>query len=205
MPTVGILLNVTPDHLDRHGTMEHYAAIKERLVAESSRAARPSSASTTTMPRAIADRIERAGKDVVRVSVAAPLRDGILRRWQPHHARRRRQGRRPWRARGHRLAARRAQCAERRLRHRRLRRARPRSDRRSRTASPASPALRTAWSRSAARAMCCSSTIPRRPTPMPRPRRWRASTTSSGSPAASRRPAASQLCANSSRASARPI
>jgi UDP-N-acetylmuramoylalanine--D-glutamate ligase len=33
-PTVGILLNVTPDHLDRHGTMENYAAIKARLVEE---------------------------------------------------------------------------------------------------------------------------------------------------------------------------
>jgi UDP-N-acetylmuramoylalanine--D-glutamate ligase len=32
-PTVGVLLNVTPDHLDRHGTVENYAAIKERLVA----------------------------------------------------------------------------------------------------------------------------------------------------------------------------
>ncbi len=32
-PSVGILLNLTPDHLDRHGTMENYAAIKERLVA----------------------------------------------------------------------------------------------------------------------------------------------------------------------------
>jgi UDP-N-acetylmuramoylalanine--D-glutamate ligase len=32
-PTVGILLNVTPDHLDRHGTMEHYASLKARLVA----------------------------------------------------------------------------------------------------------------------------------------------------------------------------
>ena len=34
-PSVGILLNLTPDHLDRHGTMEHYAAVKERLVAGS--------------------------------------------------------------------------------------------------------------------------------------------------------------------------
>ena len=32
-PSVGVVLNLTPDHLDRHGTMENYAAIKERLVA----------------------------------------------------------------------------------------------------------------------------------------------------------------------------
>jgi UDP-N-acetylmuramoylalanine--D-glutamate ligase len=31
-PTVGIVLNVTPDHLDRHGTMEAYAGLKARLV-----------------------------------------------------------------------------------------------------------------------------------------------------------------------------
>ena len=30
---VAVLLNISPDHLDRHGTMENYAAIKERLVA----------------------------------------------------------------------------------------------------------------------------------------------------------------------------
>ena len=31
-PDVAILSNLTPDHLDRHGTMETYAAIKERLL-----------------------------------------------------------------------------------------------------------------------------------------------------------------------------
>ena len=31
-PTVGALLNITPDHLDRHGSMADYAAIKQRLV-----------------------------------------------------------------------------------------------------------------------------------------------------------------------------
>ncbi|MGO9769371.1 MAG: UDP-N-acetylmuramoyl-L-alanine--D-glutamate ligase [Roseiarcus sp.] len=32
-PSVGALINITPDHLDRHGTLDDYAAIKERLVA----------------------------------------------------------------------------------------------------------------------------------------------------------------------------
>jgi UDP-N-acetylmuramoylalanine--D-glutamate ligase len=31
-PTIGLLLNLSPDHIDRHGTMEHYASVKERLV-----------------------------------------------------------------------------------------------------------------------------------------------------------------------------
>ncbi|MDX2307585.1 MAG: UDP-N-acetylmuramoyl-L-alanine--D-glutamate ligase [Hyphomicrobium sp.] len=31
-PTVGVLLNITPDHLDRHGTIENYANVKSRLV-----------------------------------------------------------------------------------------------------------------------------------------------------------------------------
>jgi UDP-N-acetylmuramoylalanine--D-glutamate ligase len=31
-PTVGVMLNVTPDHLDRHGSIENYAAVKARLV-----------------------------------------------------------------------------------------------------------------------------------------------------------------------------
>ena len=34
-PTVGILLNLTPDHIDRHGSMDLYAAVKEQLVAGS--------------------------------------------------------------------------------------------------------------------------------------------------------------------------
>ena len=31
-PTVGVLLNLSPDHIDRHGTFEHYASVKARLL-----------------------------------------------------------------------------------------------------------------------------------------------------------------------------
>jgi UDP-N-acetylmuramoylalanine--D-glutamate ligase len=34
-PSVGLLINITPDHLDRHGDLARYAAVKERLVANS--------------------------------------------------------------------------------------------------------------------------------------------------------------------------
>jgi UDP-N-acetylmuramoylalanine--D-glutamate ligase len=37
-PTVGALINLSPDHLDRHGTMENYAAVKARLIDGSERA-----------------------------------------------------------------------------------------------------------------------------------------------------------------------
>ncbi|MBX3492561.1 MAG: UDP-N-acetylmuramoyl-L-alanine--D-glutamate ligase [Parvibaculum sp.] len=32
-PDIAILLNITPDHIDRHGTLEHYASVKARLFA----------------------------------------------------------------------------------------------------------------------------------------------------------------------------
>ncbi|GHB31411.1 UDP-N-acetylmuramoylalanine--D-glutamate ligase [Pseudovibrio japonicus] len=31
-PDIGVMMNLSPDHLDRHGSMAHYASIKERLV-----------------------------------------------------------------------------------------------------------------------------------------------------------------------------
>lgn len=73
-PTVGILLNVSEDHLDRHGSIENYAAIKALLVAGAEQAAVIGVDDRWT--RDAADRLERAGRKVVRVSVEAPLRDG---------------------------------------------------------------------------------------------------------------------------------
>jgi UDP-N-acetylmuramoylalanine--D-glutamate ligase len=75
--TVGILLNVSADHLDRHGTMENYAAIKALLPASVETGGTAVIGVDDRYTRAAADRIERAGKSVVRVSVQAPLRDGF--------------------------------------------------------------------------------------------------------------------------------
>src|SRR6516165_599527 len=33
-PQIAVILNITPDHLDRHGTFENYARAKERIFAE---------------------------------------------------------------------------------------------------------------------------------------------------------------------------
>jgi UDP-N-acetylmuramoylalanine--D-glutamate ligase len=77
-PTVGILLNVTEDHLDRHGTMERYAAIKERLAADVETNGTAVIDIDDAYTRAAADRIQRGGKNVVRVSVVSSLRDGYF-------------------------------------------------------------------------------------------------------------------------------
>ena len=74
--TVGILLNVTEDHLDRHGSMENYAAIKVLLAASVEPGGTAVIGVDDRYTREAASRIERAGKTVVRVSVEAPLRDG---------------------------------------------------------------------------------------------------------------------------------
>jgi UDP-N-acetylmuramoylalanine--D-glutamate ligase len=76
-PTVGILLNVSEDHIDRHGTLAHYAAVKERLVAGVPPQGTAIVGVDDGWSRATADRIEQAGKRVVRVSVRSPLPDGI--------------------------------------------------------------------------------------------------------------------------------
>src|SRR5499427_8035483 len=76
-PTVGILLNVSEDHLDRHGTLAAYAAIKERLVAGVAPGGTPIVGVDDKWGQAAADRIERAGRGVVRVSVRRPLPDGL--------------------------------------------------------------------------------------------------------------------------------
>ena len=80
-PTVGILLNVTPDHLDRHGTMENYAAIKERLVARAEcRARRRRRRLLPCHRRAACARRHAASSGSVPVSATRALDWGFYRR-----------------------------------------------------------------------------------------------------------------------------
>jgi UDP-N-acetylmuramoylalanine--D-glutamate ligase len=76
-PSVGILINLSEDHLDRHGTMEHYAAVKERLVAGVPKDGTAIVGVDDPWCRVIADRLERNGKRLVRISVRQTLTDGI--------------------------------------------------------------------------------------------------------------------------------
>ncbi|MCM2454086.1 UDP-N-acetylmuramoyl-L-alanine--D-glutamate ligase [Rhizobium sp. CG4] len=73
-PTAGLLLNLTPDHLDRHGTIQHYGEVKERLVAGSNTAVIGVDDSYCAL---IADRVERAGVKVQRISKRNVVAEGL--------------------------------------------------------------------------------------------------------------------------------
>jgi len=75
-PSMGVLLNLTPDHLDRHGSMEHYAAIKERLVAGADHAV---ISVDDHYVREIGERRLAVGRPTTLISVTHPtLSDGVV-------------------------------------------------------------------------------------------------------------------------------
>jgi UDP-N-acetylmuramoylalanine--D-glutamate ligase len=76
-PSVGILINLSEDHLDRHGTMEHYAAVKECLVAGVPDNGTAIIGVDDEWCRATASQLEESGKSVVRISVRQELTSGI--------------------------------------------------------------------------------------------------------------------------------
>jgi UDP-N-acetylmuramoylalanine--D-glutamate ligase len=76
-PSVGILINLSEDHLDRHGTMEHYAAVKERLVAGVQKQGAAIVGVDDDWCQKIAVRLAQSGKRVVRISVRRELTNGV--------------------------------------------------------------------------------------------------------------------------------
>jgi UDP-N-acetylmuramoylalanine--D-glutamate ligase len=75
-PSIGVLLNISPDHLDRHGTIENYAAIKERLI---------SSAATAVIAvddehgEAIDTRLRSLGNKAISVATTTDCADIFIR------------------------------------------------------------------------------------------------------------------------------
>jgi UDP-N-acetylmuramoylalanine--D-glutamate ligase len=76
-PTVGVLLNLSEDHLDRHGSMDRYAAIKERLVAGVAGEGTAVIGVDDTLSVQIADRVARLGARVMRISARNPVAEGV--------------------------------------------------------------------------------------------------------------------------------
>ncbi len=75
-PDIGILTNLTPDHLDRHGTMEHYADVKSRMFAKQHDGQTALVSIDDDWCAAIADKVH-SGADLRRVSVTRSLLDGV--------------------------------------------------------------------------------------------------------------------------------
>jgi UDP-N-acetylmuramoylalanine--D-glutamate ligase len=76
-PSVGVLINLSEDHLDRHGTMENYAAVKERLVSGVPDDGTAIIGVDDECCEKIAARLAQAGKRVVQISVRRKLKDGL--------------------------------------------------------------------------------------------------------------------------------
>ncbi len=68
-PSIGILLNLAPDHLDRHGSMENYAEIKTRLVEKSNIAIIGNDDNHCSKA---SNRLEAAGQSIIRISNQKP-------------------------------------------------------------------------------------------------------------------------------------
>jgi UDP-N-acetylmuramoylalanine--D-glutamate ligase len=77
-PRVGVFINISEDHLDRHGTIEHYAAVKERLVAGVQAEGTAVIGVDDEWCAAAAERVAAQGKNVVRISARRRLSDGIF-------------------------------------------------------------------------------------------------------------------------------
>jgi UDP-N-acetylmuramoylalanine--D-glutamate ligase len=74
-PDVGILTNLTPDHLDRHGTMENYAAVKARLFARQGKGATALIGVDDDWCEAIAEK--KSAAQIIPVSVTRSLSNGL--------------------------------------------------------------------------------------------------------------------------------
>ena len=75
---IALLLNITPDHLDRHGTMEGYVAAKRHIFVRQNKAATAIVGVDDAICRDLCDELRRTGPArVVPISVLQPVSGGV--------------------------------------------------------------------------------------------------------------------------------
>lgn len=74
---VGVLLNLTPDHLDRHGTFAAYVAAKRRLFELQPKDGIAVVGVDDSPSRELADGLEAEGRRVIRISATGPVPGGV--------------------------------------------------------------------------------------------------------------------------------
>jgi UDP-N-acetylmuramoylalanine--D-glutamate ligase len=72
--SIAVQLNLTEDHIDRHGSIEGYAAVKERLVAGAAVAV---VGVDDAFSRAMAERREARGAETLRISTLGSVKSGV--------------------------------------------------------------------------------------------------------------------------------
>ncbi|HZV22011.1 MAG TPA: UDP-N-acetylmuramoyl-L-alanine--D-glutamate ligase, partial [Hyphomicrobiales bacterium] len=76
-PDAAILLNISPDHLDRHGTLANYAAVKEFVFQNLREGAAAIIGADDSLCDAIAARVAKRGLKLLRISSRKPVETGI--------------------------------------------------------------------------------------------------------------------------------
>jgi UDP-N-acetylmuramoylalanine-D-glutamate ligase len=77
-PDVSLLSNLTVDHIDRHGTMENYAAIKARMLAQTASDGQLVMASMTIIPPPSSPSVRRPPKPAM---APPPIRSRWAKCW----------------------------------------------------------------------------------------------------------------------------
>ncbi|EDP64772.1 UDP-N-acetylmuramoylalanine--D-glutamate ligase [alpha proteobacterium BAL199] len=76
-PTVAVWLNITPDHIDRHGSLAGYVAAKRRIFAHQTPRGLAVIGNDDAHSRDVADRLRRDGRRIFDLSGVGPVVGGV--------------------------------------------------------------------------------------------------------------------------------